>query len=531
MNWRTLRTIGSLLLALLVALPIVIIMLQLFSGGDSSTWDHLRRTVLKDYVLNTLMLLVGTGIGTLVLGVGAAWVVSIHDFWGRKFFQWALILPLSIPTYIAAFTYSGLMDYTGPIQSFTRNTLGWKTDVLIPFEIMSMPGAILVLSVVLYPYVFLISRALFMLQSRNLLEASWLLGHSPLSTFFRVALPVARPAIIGGLSLVIMEVLNDYGAVKYYGISTFTTGIFRAWFSLGDLPAAIRLSAYLLLFVLALLMLERWQRGRQRYADAGRSKPLRRMKVSPTGQLWCWLICGIPFLLGFLLPVGQLLQWAGEAFSDFDWGTFAEDGRHTFFLAFMVALAAVLISLLLTFSVRQKISPFFQQLISRLSTIGYAVPGAVIAIGVMVSLGFIDRSIGSGRLLLLGSMFALVYACVVRFLAVAFNSVDAGYEKIGANLSMASTLLGASPLKTLTRIHIPLLTPSLLAALILVFIDVLKELPLTLILRPFNFDTLATRAFELASDEQLPESAIYALSIILLGLIPVVFLNKLMKGE
>ncbi len=509
-------------IAAMLALPLLIILLQLF-GGHSDTWDHLRRTVLSDYILNTFLLVLGVGGLSLLLGISTAWLVSTCEFRGRALLEWGLVLPLAIPSYIAAFAYAGLLDYTGIVQRMTRNLLGWHSSALIPFEIMSLGGVSVVLALVLYPYIYLIARASFRQQSRSLLEASWTLGKGPWQTFVKVALPAIRPALIGGLSLVIMEVLNDYGAVKYYGVSTFTTGIFRAWFSLGDLMAAVRLAAMLLVIVLVLLMLEKMSRQSQRYNGPDRSRPLLRQGLKGWNQLaaasWCWLV----FALGFAIPLMQLLSWTWTGFRKLDSLTFRYSCLNTFSVAFLVALLTISIALLIAFVNHLRRSAWLESL-SRLATVGYAVPGAVIAIGVMVSFRY-GRSLGIDWLKA-GTLLALVYACTIRFMAVAYNSVDAGLSKIGRQMVDASSLLGASASRSLRRIVLPLLRGSLMAAAMLVFVDVLKELPLTLILRPFDFDTLATRTFELASDEELEQSAIYALSIIAISLLPLMLLNK-----
>ena len=526
LQWRTFWTIG---LAGLITLPIFIILFQLL-GPATDTWTHLRSTVLSDYLWNTFYLLIGCAALTSILGISAAWLVSTFEFPGRRVIEWLLVLPLAIPTYIVAFAYVGLLDYTGPIQTFTRNTLKWRTDALIPFDIMSLGGAILVISLVLYPYVYLIVRASFMRQSRAMLEASWTLGQRSWRTFFRVALPAIRPAWIGGVSLVIMEVLNDYGAVKYYGIPTFTTGIFRAWFSMGDLTAAIRLSAFLLFFVGILLALEYWQRREKSFANSVRERPLARMKLKGGKLGLAYLILAIPIVLGFVLPNLQLLLWAARNGQSFDLIEFSDTLQNSLLVALMTAAIAVLIAFLLGFS-RQEGLPKVGRWLGRMATLGYVIPGAVIAIGVMTGLGYVQQWESLKGILLVGSLGALVYACLVRFLAVAANAVDAGYEQINPRLRQVSSVLGAKAWRRLWSIDRPLLNASLLAALMLVLVDVMKELPLTLIMRPFNFDTLATKAFELAHDEQLEVAAVYALTIVLVSLGPIIWLNRLMENK
>jgi len=393
-----------------------------------------------------------------------------------------------------------------------------------------------VLAVVLYPYVFLVSRASFLKQSGGVLETAQALGKSSWSVFARVAVPLARPAIIAGLALVIMEVLNEYGAVKYFGVSTFTTGIFRAWFSLGDTPAALRLSGWLLGLVLLLIVLERTQRGRARFDD-GSTRP-RPMQRRPLRGGMGWLAfagCSVPLLLGFILPTTQLLVWAapyaGEALNP----RFLRLALNSFGLATISALLVVTLAVVLAYAARLTPSAWLRGLV-RLSGLGYAIPGAVVAVGTLLPFLWLDQRIaaavrglggGSMGLLLTGTLVALVFAYAVRFLAVALNPVEAGFERVCGNLDESARALGASPLRTLFRIDLPLLRGTLLSAAILVFVDVLKELPLTLLLRPFDFDTLATRAYQLASDEQIARSAIPALLILSVGLLPVLVLSRL----
>lgn len=527
-----------MLVLLLILVPIFAVLFQT-SLSPGPTWQHLAGTVLTDYITNSLLLVLGVGFLSLLFGLSTAWVVSTCDFPGRKWFAGGLLLPLAIPTYIAAYTYVGIFDYTGPIQVFLRDTLevdfdpGW-------LNIMNLPGLIVVMALVLYPYVYAIARTGFMNQSRNLVESSNVLGSSALRTFFRVALPNNRPAIVGGVSLVMMEVLNDYGAVQYFGISTFTTGIFRAWFSLGDVQAAAYLSSMLMGFVFLLIILERLQRGRAAY-DSGRqtSRPLYLYKLTRTQQVLAFLNCLLPFALGFALPVLQLVSWSIDTAYKVVDPDFWNLVGNSFVLAVAASFLCVVVATLLIYAVRVNQNHLLQKL-SRLAVLGYSIPGAVIAVGVLVPLLFIDQEviIGIGQyfnsnpgLVLTSSVTALLYAYVVRFLAVAYNSVEGGFQQIGGSLDEGSRMLGIGPLRTFFRVNLPLIKKALLSAGLLVFVDVLKELPLTLILRPFDFNTLATKTYQLAGDELVAQSANSALIIVLTGLVPIVLLNRLIANE
>ncbi|AFL73351.1 ABC transporter permease [Thiocystis violascens] len=526
-------TLGSLALALLLATPLLVILgFVLFPGGGS--WPHLAATVLPSYVANSLLLVLGIAVGTLLIGVGAAWLTSLCQFRGRGFFEWALLLPMAMPAYIIAYTYTGLLDFAGPVQPGLRDLAGWRHgDYWFP-EIRSLGGAVAMLTLVLYPYVYLLTRAAFLSQSVCVLEVGRTLGNGPWRTFFLIALPLARPAIAAGLSLALMETLADYGTVQYFGLQTFTTGIFRTWYGLGDPVGAAQLSALLLGFVLVLVTLERYSRRRARYHQTSqRHRPLRRHPLRGRHALAAIALCALPLLLGFLVPAAQLAVWAL---------TIARDAYDARFLGLVfnslglaaAALLALVPALLLGYARRLHPSPPVRASV-RLAGLGYAIPGSVIAIGVIIPFAWLDNSLDawmraqfqiSTGLLLSGTLAALLFAYLVRFLAVSLQTVEAGLGKIRPSLDEAGRSLGLPPAQVLWRIHIPLLRGSLLTALLLVFVDGLKELPATLILRPFNFNTLAVRAFELASDERLADSAPAALTIVLAGLLPVVLLSR-----
>lgn len=537
-KWQSLNIWAgyAILIVLFIATPVLTILFNLFKG-PGEIWGHLASTVLWDYVINSFLLIFGVGGLSLVLGISSAWLVSTCQFPGRKLFEWALILPLSIPTYIMAYTYAGILDFAGPVQSLLRNSFG----LILPghyLDIMNVKGVIFIMSFVLYPYVYVIARSSFINQSRTILESSRVLGSSPWRTFFKVALPVTRPALVGGVSLVLMEVLNDYGAVKYYGVSTFTTGIFRAWFSFNDANAAIYLSALLMLFVFALIVIERLQRGGARFDQGGATnRPLRRYNLTKGKAALAFLTCMVPLFFGFIVPVMQLLSWAFKTAPkvvDFE---FLAMVSNSFLLALTAAISAVIMATILIYAVKLNQNMLIRSL-SKLAILGYSIPGAVIAVGVLIPLLALDKNLSSLLyntlginigLLFSGTLFILAFAYVVRFMAVAYNPIDAGFKKICQNLDEVSRSLGISPFKTLTRVNIPLIKGAMLSGALLVFVDVLKELPLTLILRPFNFNTLATKAFELAGDELVPESSSAALIIIATGIIPIILLSKLIS--
>lgn len=523
-----------LLVAFLCAIPVLTVFSYIFKPAGE-VWQHLTETVLSDYVLNSLQLIIGVSFGTLTMGITTAWITSVYKFPGRKVFQWLLLLPMALPAYIIAYTYTGMMDFAGPIQGSLREWFGWSYgDYWFP-EIRSMWGATSMLSLVLYPYVYLLARAAFLEQSIVALEASRSLGAGAWKSFFKVALPMARPAIITGLSLVLMETLADYGTVQYFGISTFTTGIFRTWFGLNDSAAAAQLSTVLLIFVLILITLERISRKQAQYFHASnREKRTAQIQLSPAKAWLATFACLMPILWGFVLPFLQLSQWAIETYEEMLNRDFFTLTLHSLLLAGSAAVLALLLALLLAYGQRLQNTRIIYFAV-RIASMGYAIPATVIAIGIMLPLAWIDNTLDgwlrtqfdiSSGLLLSGTLFALMFAYMVRFLAVSVGTVEAALGKIKHSMDDAARSLGLKPRQVLMLIHMPLMRRSLLTAILLVFVDVLKELPATLILRPFNFNTLAVRAYELASDERLADASTAALSIVLAGIIPVILLSR-----
>lgn len=522
----------------MISIPVLTVLASL-TQTFSDVWQHLLDTVLRDYITNSALLMLGVGFGTVFLGVSGAWLTAMCSFPGRKFFNWALLLPMAMPAYIIAYTYTGLLDFTGPVQSAIRDyfALGYG-DYWFP-EIRSLGGAVCMLSLVLYPYVYLLTRVAFMEQSTAVLEASRSLGRGPWQTLFQVALPMARPAIVAGTSLALMETLADYGTVDYFGVSTFTTGIFRTWYGLGELGTAAQLSALLLVFVFTLMALERWSRHRIRFHHtSARNKPTRiQLSGWRAGASFTLLFATVFF--GFLLPAGQLFTWAIEKGhsnfnSDFLWLIL-----NSFALAATASFICLLVALLLGYG--KRVHPGKLEIsAARLSSMGYAVPGTVIAVGVLIPFAWLDNQVDtmmrqffdvSTGLLLSGTVVALIFAYVVRFLSVSLQSVESGLQKIRPSIDESARSLGLRPFGVLKHIHLPMLRGSVLTALLLVFVDVLKELPTTLILRPFNFNTLAVRTYELASDERLADAAAPALAIVLIGLLPVIIMTRTMIRE
>lgn len=536
-SWR-LSALGSfgwcaVALAALLAVPIAFVASSVFvpSGGS---WQHLVDTVLADYVRNTVWLAVGVGFGVVIVGVGTAWLVTMCSFPGSRVLDWALILPLAVPAYVMAYAYTDFLQFSGPVQTWLRELTGWRAREYWFPDIRSLGGAITVMVFVMYPYVYLLARAAFLEQSVGVLEVGRTLGYGAWGSFARIALPLARPAIAAGTSLALMETLADFGTVSYFAVQTFTTGIYRAWFSMGDPVAAAQLSAVLLALVAVVLLLERLTRGRARYHNPAPRKRL------PESRLHGWragaalLACVTPLVLGFALPALILLRMT-LAQGDEQFGErFVALTRNSVLLAVITSLLAVALALLMAYAVRLRPGPITWSA-NRVAGLGYAVPGTVIAVGILVPVARLDHAVDafmsstfghSTGLLFTGGIAALVYAYLVRFFSVALQTVDAGLTRITPSMEAAARSLGCSPGGVLARVHAPLLTGSLLTAGLMVFVDVMKELPATFAMRPFNFDTLAVQAYNLAADERLAEAATASLAIVAVGLVPLIFLSR-----
>lgn len=534
LNW----VLAAFLVTFLVALPVVSVF-YLAAFPEENIWPHLINTVLPVYVSNTAILLAGVALATLLIGVPTAWVVSTCEFPGRRFMEWGLLLPFAFPAYVIAYVYTYMLDYAGPVQISLRDLFHWggPNDYYFP-EVRSMGGAITMLSLVLYPYVYLLARAAFLEQSPSLFAVSRSLGRSATQTFFTVVLPVARPAIAVGLSLVLMEALNDFGTVDFFAVRTLTAGLFDTWLNLSNIGGAAQIAVTMLVFVVLLVTIERRSRRRQeQFGTSDHGKELHRFRLSRSLQWACFTFCLLPVLLGFLLPGGVLVGFAWRYFEQ-SWNpAFVGYAVNSVSLAALAALSTLAVGLVLAYSKRLHNTRIMRILI-RLSSLGYAMPGAVIAVGVIIPLAAFDNwldlqmegwfDIRTG-LLLSGTVFAMVYAYTVRFLVVSTGSIEAGLQKITPSMDMASRSLGRSPSQTLWGVHLPMLRTSLLTAALVVFVDCMKELPATLILRPFNFETLATHVYQLASDERLEQSALSALFIVLAGIIPVIVLSRSMS--
>jgi iron(III) transport system permease protein len=524
---------ATLAIAALVALPVLIVASRIFAD-TGGVWSHLASTVLPYYLANTTKLVLGVGLGTLVVGTGTAWLVTMCRFPGSRVLEWALLLPMAVPAYVMAYAYTDLLQFAGPVQGALRAAFGWRYgDYWFP-EIRSTGGAIAMMTFVLYPYVFLLARAAFLEQSVCVLEVSRTLGRGPWSSFFRVALPLARPAIAAGLALALMEVLADFGTVQYFAVDTFTTGIYRTWFAMGQPVAAAQLAAVLMLFVLVLVVVERRSRGAARYHHTtGRYRRLPSRRLTGLRAAAAFAACALPLAIGFLVPGGVLLRLAVTKGDPLLGPVFLDLAGNSLTLAALTSFIAVALAVVLAYGLRLHPSPALRGAV-RVAAMGYAIPGSVIAVGVLIPFARLDNTLDafmrdqfgvSTGLLLSGTIAALVFAYLVRFLAVSFNTVEASLGKIRPSMDHASRVLGASPTGTLRRVHAPMMRGSLLTAGLLVFVDVMKELPATMIVRPFNFETLAVRVYRLASDERLAEASTAALTIVAVGIVPVILLS------
>lgn len=532
-SWPRIGGLGAIVLgvALLLVLPVAAVVASLF-GGIGDTWRHLAATALWRYIGNTALLLAGVSWGVISMGVLCAWLITAYRFPGRNLLEWALMLPLAMPAYVMAYAYTDWLQFTGPVQSALRAYTGWEAkDYWFP-EIRSLGGAAAMLSFALYPYVYLIARTAFFELSRSAIEAGRLAGCTAWGAFFRVAVPLARPAIAAGTALALMETLADFGTVSYFAVEVFTTGIFKAWMSMGDRAAAAQLSTCLLVFVALVLWVERTSRGRAAYHGSRRPTPPQTLRGG-CALLAC-LACAAPVVFGFILPALLLGQLAWEERGAINAARMASLVGNSFGIAGLTALAAVAIATMMAYAARLSRHPAVSAA-NRGASLGYAIPGAVIAVGILIPLGRLDNALAAWLehafglkvgLLFTGTVAALVYAYLVRLLAVALQTAEAGLAKITRSMDDAARSLGASPARALARVHLPLLAPTLATGALLVFVDVLKELPATFALRPFNFDTLAIEAYNLAKDERLAEAAVPSLVIVAVGLLPVIFVSR-----
>lgn len=518
----------------ILAIPMAVIVFSFLQPAAGSTLVDLAQTVLPRYVGNSALLGLYVGVGVAIIGTGSAWLVTACQFPGRRAFEWLLVLPLAVPAYVMAYAYTDFLSHPGVVQTMLRDLTGWgPRDYWFP-RIRSLEGAAMMFTFVLYPYVYLLARTAFMTQSVSAFEAARVLGKSPWQAFARVALPMARPAIVIGCALALMETLADYGTVAHFAVPTFTTGIYRSWFSMGDRVAAAQLAGSLLVFVFALIWIERMQRGKARYLSGRSNVPIQRFQLRSWRAFGALAFCALPLTLGFLLPVVLLIDLALQGGHSLFGPRYARFIGNSFMLASLAAIVTVCIAIALPTVQRMAKAPILS-LAMRFAALGYAIPGSIVAVGILIPMAGFDNALDafmrerfgfSTGLLLTGTILGLVFAYTVRFLAVALAPVESAFERITPHIDDAARVLGARKTRVFTAIHAPLLKSGILTGALIVFVDVMKELPATLILRPFNFETLATQAFRLASDERLAEAATPSLVIVAVGLLPVYLLSR-----
>lgn len=529
-------SITSFIVIVLIILPTLNISLKLFNE-TSENWPHIKEYLLMDYIVNTASIVVFGGALTMIIGTSLAWLVTAFKFPLSKFFKWSLLLPLAVPPYVAGFTYHGILNYTGVIQTLLRNNMNISVNQSM-FNILNHRGVVFILTMVLYPYVFAIVRSFLAKQSADLIENARVLGKSPMTIFFKVVLPISRPAVVGGVSLVVLEILNEFGLFNYFGISTFSVAIFRTWFGLSDLDSAIRLASIVMIMVVVLLLLEKLMRGRKRYNyTSSKIRPIQPIELKGTKKVLATSYCSVIFGLGFLIPTFQLIHWASLTYREILNIKFLEYLYNSLRVTTISTAIIVVISILIATYARIKES-LLTKVYTRITILGYSIPGAVIAVAVMIF--FIDMdsityqlrqiiSEGSSRLYLSTSLVMLIFAYVIRFLGIGYNSIESGFDKIGKGYFDASRLLGMSVTKTFFKVDLPMIKPAIISGYILVYIDILKELPLTMILRTFNFHTLATKAYEYANDEMIHQAAISSLFIIFISAAMIFILDRNMS--
>ncbi len=522
--------LAALAIAGLVTFPLVVVLSSIFSPADE-VWRHLAHTVLGTLLLNTFWLVAGVAVGTAVLGVGLAWLTAVCEFPGRRVFDWALMLPLAIPAYVTAFVAVALLDYTGPVQTSMRAVLPEAWASLPP--IRSRGGVLAVMSLALYPYVYLLARQAFLTQGKRAMEAAQALGHGRWEGFFRLAVPMARPWIVGGLALVAMETLADFGTVSVFNYDTFTTAIYKAWFGLFSLTAAAQLASLLIVIVFSVLIVEQIWRGSARYtAGAKHDQTAERIRLDGPSAWLAFTACAGTLALAFGVPVAQLTVWGATRVTE------NLDGRavgflwHSTFLGGVAAALTCVCALILTYAQRR--GNGLVAVATRIATLGYALPGSVLAVGIFIPLAWLDRQVAVGfqalhqelGWVILGTPLAMILAYLARFLAAGFGPIDSAMHRVTPNLEEAARGLGVEGRRLLQRVHLPIIRSGVFTAATLVFVDVMKEMPATLMTRPFGWDTLSVRIFELTSEGQWEQAALPALALVLAGLLPVMLLTR-----
>lgn len=527
----------SVIFIVLILSPNIDILIHMFTKPNEN-WLHIKTYLLTDYIINSAILVVMTGVFCTLAGTIMAWLISAYNFPLRNFFKWALILPLAIPPYIAAYTYNGILDYTGVVQTFLRNDLGIQVSPRY-FDIMSIYGAVFIFTMVLFPYVYMITRAFLEKQSASLIENARLLGKNSFEIFIYVILPISRGAILGGATLVALEVLNDYGVAAYFGVQTFSTAIFKTWFAMGDIDSALKLAALLMLSVFGIVLLEKILRGRKKYNFTSKVQPIIRKQLKGAQASLAVFICFVFFSFGFIIPTLQLLQWSILTYEKILNIYFIQLMFNSVWVALVASVLIITISVVIANFSRIE-DNWFAKLISKLTLVGYSIPGAVIAIGVILFITQMDHQLqwlykmidpNSITLVLGTSIVMLLFAYVIRFLAVGYQSVESGFDKVGKKFFEASRMLGKNVTQTFIQVDFPMLKPAIISGFALTFVDIMKELPLTLILRPYNFNTLATKTYEYANNEMVHEASVASLIIILVSLCAIYLLYKLGDKE
>ena len=512
--------------------PILIILSSVFADY-SENWSHIYEYVLGDYILNSLILVSGVSLLVMIIGSLTAWLVSNYQFFGKRFFEWGLILPLAIPPYILAYTFTGLFDSYGTMNEIARSLFNLEQNEMLFPNIRNIYGAIIVFSFTLYPYVYLICRTAFLNQSRSMFEVGRTLGLSQASIFLKLALPLVRPALIAGTMIVAMETLSDFGAVDHFAISTFTTGIFRTWYGMYDLTTAMQLASMLLIFITFCLVIERTSRKNANYSTIGSNfKPTQVTRLGSLGSFVCFFVCFIPIFIGFILPILEILNWSLRFNTSFFNEQFFSISLNTVLLSILSAILCTFIAMIINFSIRYKNSSLIKS-INPFLNIGYAVPGLILAVGIVQLFVFLDNNILNSfeGYFLTGSLFGLIFAYIIKSYALANSTYEAGYQKISQTIDDSARVLKSTGLNLLFRVHFPILKTSFFTSILLVTSEVVKELPATLILRPFNFETLAVSTYIYASEERMVEAAAPATAIILIGLIPIFFISQMIRAS
>ncbi|MCL6574343.1 MAG: iron ABC transporter permease [Bacillus sp. (in: Bacteria)] len=518
-------------------IPNLLIGFQLFAEPNEN-WHHIKEYLLRDYISNTVTIIFFTAIAAAIIGTSLAWLITIYIFPFRNFLKWALILPLAIPPYIAAYTYHGIVNYTGIVQSTVRNSFDVKVNQSY-FNIMTIPGAIFIFTICLFPYVYTITKSFLQNQSSSLIENAMLLGENSFGTFFRVALPISRGAIVGSITLVILEVLNDYGVVSYFGIQTFSTAIFRTWHGMKDLDSALKLAGTLMFLVIIILVFEKLIRGRKRFSySSTKVRPLQPKKLTGAKAWAVFAYCFSIFTIAFIIPLLQLIRWVLMTYEKVFSKDFITLAANSIFVALIASIIIVVISLIIA-NYTRLYQGIITKIFSRITTLGYSIPGAAIAIGIITLFITLDTFIFSTLakfslepdIILRTSLIMLISAYIIRFLAIGYNAIESGFEKVGNSFTEASRMLGSSTIQTFFKVDIPMLKGAVFSGFILVFVDILKELPLTLFLQPFNFSTLATQAFKYANDERVQEASLASILIIIISGTCIYFFHKVLERE